>query len=321
VPPVTPVTSLELLPYTATLEQRSDSWVGLSDEERKRKAARACMECDFETLWSLSEAYLYLFGAKGARVSKHTLRTYKRSVLELVLYSRDGHLSLLKASREQGARYVRSLETRFKPSSVGVRLAGARLLYKALEWAGLEGKSPLGSVKAAGDPVSKWDKRRPYTEEELKKLLALEDPEAVLFVLLGAHAGLRISEALALEWKDIDLEGGTLIVRAGKGGKRRSVPLSNSLTRSLRATRLINPPKPLELTLSTLRRRMLEACALAGVSYLGYHALRHSAGTRLYKESGDLETVARLLGHSSLETTRIYAKWSEDGVRSRLGSW
>ena len=47
----------------------------------------------------------------------------------LLHYSREHGLSLLKASSEDGARYARDLERTFKPSSVGVRLAGGRLLY------------------------------------------------------------------------------------------------------------------------------------------------------------------------------------------------
>lgn len=50
-------------------------------------------------------------------------------------------------------------------------------------------------------------------------------------------------------------------------------------------------------------------------------ALRHSSGTRLYRETGDLETVARHLGHSSLETSRVYAKWSDERLKATLGEW
>jgi len=41
------------------------------------------------------------------------------------------------------------------------------------------------------------------------------------------------------------------------------------------------------------------------------YALRHSAGTRLYAETHDLEATARRLGHSKLEATRIDAKWRD----------
>lgn len=74
------MTSLELVPFAGTLESRAQTWSALPIEERKRRAARACLDRDSETLWQLTESYLYLFGPKGARVSPHTLRTHKTSL-------------------------------------------------------------------------------------------------------------------------------------------------------------------------------------------------------------------------------------------------
>ena len=237
----------------------------------------------------------------------------------MVGYSGEHGLSLLGASSEDGARYARTLEQHFKPSSVAVRLAGGRLLYKALSWAGLEVGHPLLDVRPAPDPTAKWDKRRPYREDELSKLLALEQPLITRLVLLGAHAGLRVSESLALEWDDINFSSETLIVKRGKGGKSRTVPLGGTLLRALEAGKAER--RPLELSTFTVRLRLMAACEEAGAEYLGYHTLRHAAGTRMYQETGSLETVARFLGHSSLETARIYAKWSDEGLRSRLKGW
>ncbi len=43
--------------------------------------------------------------------------------------------------------------------------------------------------------------------------------------------------------------------------------------------------------------------------------------TRLYAETQDLETTARHLGHATLKTTRIYAKWSDRRLRETIGRW
>ena len=59
----------------------------------------------------------------------------------------------------------------------------------------------------------------------------------------------------------------------------------------------------------------------AGIPYRGIHALRHTCGTRLVRETGNLEMAARHLGHSSIETTRVYAKWSDEGLNSTVGGW
>jgi len=55
------------------------------------------------------------------------------------------------------------------------------------------------------------------------------------------------------------------------------------------------------------------------VAAKGVHALGHSAGTRLYAETQDLETTARHLGHTTLETTQVYAKWSDRRLRETIG--
>jgi len=51
------------------------------------------------------------------------------------------------------------------------------------------------------------------------------------------------------------------------------------------------------------------------------HSLRHSAATRLFAETHDLEGTARHLAHVKLETTRIYAKWSDKRLRETLSRW
>jgi len=73
-------------------------------------------------------------------------------------------------------------------------------------------------------------------------------------------------------------------------------------------------PKTAWVHVTTLRE-------IAGVASKEMHSLRHSAGTRLYAETGDLETTARHLGHAKLETTRVYAKWSDRRLRETIGRW
>ncbi len=60
---------------------------------------------------------------------------------------------------------------------------------------------------------------------------------------------------------------------------------------------------------------------LAGVTAKGVHAVRHTAGTRLYAETYDLEATARHLGHTKPETKRVYAKWSDRQLRETIGPW
>ena len=55
--------------------------------------------------------------------------------------------------------------------------------------------------------------------------------------------------------------------------------------------------------------------------YLGWYAFWHCARTRFVKQTGNLVCAARHLGHSSIEATRVYAKWSERALDNALASW
>jgi len=67
---------------------------------------------------------------------------------------------------------------------------------------------------------------------------------------------------------------------------------------------------------------MRRLCAAAGVAYRGVHALRHSCGTRLVRESkGNLELAANHLGHANIQTTRAYSHWSDESLRASVGEW
>ena len=74
-------------------------------------------------------------------------------------------------------------------------------------------------------------------------------------------------------------------------------------------------------TAASAWRHMQTLCARAGVTAKAVHALRHAAGTRLYAKTHDLEATARHLGHTKLETTCIYAKWSDRQLRETIGRW
>ncbi len=60
---------------------------------------------------------------------------------------------------------------------------------------------------------------------------------------------------------------------------------------------------------------------VASVAPKGMRLLRHSAGTRLYGETGDLEETVRYPGHTKLDTTRIYATWNDRKLRETLSRW
>lgn len=348
---------IEVAQATDTLA-RAETWAGLPPEELKRRAASAAVNRDAEQLWSLTEAYLFLHGSRGAKVSKHTLRTYRRGVIDLV--EAWAGENLLRPSRDAGVIYMRRLEAGptpaarrpdkrgavqpgavqeapapLSPASLQVKLAAARTLYKALRWSGATEARPFEDVRVGKDPTPPWEKRRPYTDDEVEALLEYGEPAEKVMVLLGAHAGLRISEMTDLRWTDLDFERGQLRVRSGKGGKAATVSLTKRLRDALFDLRTIemsgghdkNRQRDFGLVLpwaaDHARRRFKHVCALAGVDYVsaGVHGLRHGAGTRYYRQTGDLGRVAAHLRHADIQTTRIYAKIDAQSIGEDIEDW
>jgi len=329
-----------LVPHAGgTAAARSDAWASLEPDELRRRAAAAAHGRDPAALWALTEAWLIQEGKAGGRTRAHTLRAYRRGVLDLVA-AWPGE-NLLHPSRRAATRWVRALEDAGKkPATVQLKLAAARALYAALRWAGATDAAPFAGVRAAPEKTAPWDRRKPYPPADVERLLAVATGEDRALVLLGAHAGLRVSEALALRHADVRLADGELDVRDGKGGKARTVPVSASLATALRegvadgddaqdgrkegrgGAGAATQERVLRVRDDRQARLRLRRLAVAaGVPYRGYHALRHYCGTRLMRDTGDLDTVARVLGHSSIETARVYAKWSDQGAKTAIRRW
>ena len=140
-----------------------------------------------------------------------------------------------------------------------------------------------------------------------------------LFELIFS-AGLRVSEAVGLNIRDIDLEGGIAKVR-GKGSKERIVlfgqPAAMRLKEYLEEARprlagKVNKSQALFIGRNGKRfsrkgiwKNYAKSAAIAGTSS-HLHTLRHSFATALLKGGADLRTVQELLGHADLSTTQIY---------------
>ncbi len=145
---------------------------------------------------------------------------------------------------------------------------------------------------------------------------AVQARDTALFTLLYG-CGLRISEALGLDVRDVPAGGSTLRV-LGKGRKERLVPLLPAVQQALDALVQLHPdPRPgaplfLGVKGGRLKARIAQLTleryrALAGLpAHATPHALRHSFATHLLAGGADLRSIQELLGHASLSTTQRY---------------
>ena len=312
-------TGLEMVRFTGELTARARGWADLEVGERRRRAVEAARDRNVAALWELTEARLTTWGRTGARVSAATLGTYEVSVRQVVAAA--GGVNLLAPPRDFGATWVRSLEAAgMSASTVRVKLAGARALWAGLRWAEACDIDPFSDVRAPAELTAAWDKRQPYAISATDKLLEVAAPREAALILLGAHGGLRISEAVGLRARDVDFESGSARI-PGKGGKVRIVRLSRRCVEALRVLEARGEERFVVLTVHGARASMRRLCLLAGVTYMGTHSLRHQSGTRLYRQTNDLEMVARHLGHAKLDTSRIYAKWSDEKLAESVEDW
>ncbi|MBZ9715325.1 tyrosine-type recombinase/integrase [Deinococcus multiflagellatus] len=321
--------TLALMAHNLDLQARADRIARLEPDALKREAVRAARDVDRDALWAILEAYLVNQGGRGARVSDHTLIAYRTGLGVFLDWAVPASVSLLRPAASDGFRYARHLEAqKLAPASVRVRLAAARNLFAALRWSGATQASPFTDVKTPTDPVPRWEKRKPYSDEDLAALLAVCGMQEAVIILLGAHCGLRNNEMLTLRRGDVHLDAREPYVTVeGKGGKRQDVPLSRTATAALR-TWLVATPHAKEFVLAIRTRRGVEKavkrlCAAAGVQYGGreVHGLRHSAGTRMYVATQDLIEVRDLLRHRGISTTEVYVNYARAGKKKANADW
>lgn len=173
---------------------------------------------------------------------------------------------------------------------------------------------------------------------------------ALLQLLL--QTGLRLGECATLDWQDITFgeRHGSVTVRAGKGHKSRQVPLNDSARQALAdyvAASLNVEPTLQEVAkawptraagslplwtsergsrwsvreMSRMVAELVRVCAVreAVPAETTPHSLRHTFATRyLRRHPGDIVGLARLLGHSSIQTTQIYVQPTEADIAERV---
>jgi integrase/recombinase XerD len=217
------------------------------------------------------------------------------------------------------------------PRSIARHMVTLRRLLHFLRAEGLIGENALPDVSLAPGP-----RKLPQTlsGEDIRRLLAQPDPSdalgardrAMLEILYAA--GLRVSELVRLEMRQINFDGNYLTIK-GKGAKVRAVPFGKWARETLLAyigrgrTILLKGKaspyvfsnrsgKPLSRQgfWKVIRRYALAAGIEKRVTP---HTLRHSFATHLLEGGADLRSVQSMLGHADISTTQIYTH--VDGAR------
>jgi integrase/recombinase XerC len=221
--------------------------------------------------------------------------------------------------------------------SQGRALAAIRSLFRFACREGVLTANPAQGVRTPKVPKNLPRHLRPGEVENLIEAPEGDEPlvrrdRAILEMLYAA--GLRVSELVGLDWRDVDLPARVVRV-TGKGGKERMVPFGRPAAEAMRrwldvwegvraARKTVDDDEPVflntfgtRLTDRSVRRvidRWVDAAAVArGVHP---HTLRHTFATHLLENGADLRAIQELLGHSSLSTTQKYTHLEVDRLLS-----
>lgn len=158
---------------------------------------------------------------------------------------------------------------------------------------------------------------RPISEAQLTRALAEAEQPIRVWLTLGAFCGLRCMEIAGLTREDVvDDDVANLHLRViGKGNKERLVPLPHIVLAELCAagmpvsgylfSRMDGKPGP--PSAMRVSERINDHLHTLGIRSTA-HALRHRFGTKLYAATRDPYLVAEVMGHTSVDTTRLYVQ-------------
>jgi integrase/recombinase XerC len=186
--------------------------------------------------------------------------------------------------------------------------------------------SPASPARALRSPRTQRRLPAILPEDDVRRLIEADSEDggpaalrdrAILETLYSS--GLRVSELVGLNWRDLDDEVGMVLVRSGKGNKDRMVPIGEPALDALKAWRRAMP-KAWELdgpVITNLRGGRLTTRAVENIlaqrivaaglgSSITPHGLRHCFATHMLNAGADLRSIQEMLGHASLATTQRY---------------
>lgn len=305
-----------------------------------------------ETGKKLAGYIRHLRSEKGA--SEHTVSAYFANIVEFAVKVRNSDAAFddwQSVDREQARTFTMTLyDSGNAKSSIQRKLSALRSFFRWMLFCGMVPANPFADM-----PTIKRDKPLPkvMSINQIESLLAavksfwqeksvsgcVRDEEGVAFscsrdvalIEVIYSGGLRISEALNLDYREIDLSGGIIKV-CGKGKKERLAVLGDPAKRALReylklrngagASREGGAPLFLNQQLTRLTARSFQRNLKSYLIQAGLpadftpHKLRHSFATHLLDAGADLRSVQEMLGHENLSTTQIYTHVSAERLKN-----
>ena len=277
-----------------------------------------------ETIPETAETYLVelMDMIMAMNYSPSTLKSYSSAFISFLRYH--NYRDPTSISRKEVISYLGRFSERGLKSASGQMVLNALKYYfkHVLEW-----KDTAWEI-----PRPKKEKALPETlsMEECKQVFdAVKNPKHKLILLMTYGAGLRVSEVVQMRWSDIDFMEHKIHIKEAKGKKDRLVMLPYSIMSRLEEYRSLYSSKNFVFegqmvdepySTASVQKVMRRAIQKAKISKRAtVHTLRHSFATHLLENGTDIRFIQKILGHSSIKTTTIYAHVSKKAVE-QIGS-
>ncbi len=278
----------------------------------------------------------HLVAEKGASVNTRSAYKNDLSIFREVQQNVDKNATLNSLAVNSAAQFLSVLDERgYSNSSKSRKIASAKSFFRFLVDEQLVELNPFAAVK---QPKAGTALPKALSIEEVDELLVAashvqnaEDARDRVMIELMYAAGLRVSELVGMNLRDVDFETNSVRV-SGKGSKDRSVPIYEScslmILEYIEHIRSGNSSNKDESALFLNRRRtrmtrqafwlrLKRVATKAGISSnITPHVLRHSFATHLLHGGASLRHVQELLGHANIATTQIYTHLTNEHVKN-----
>jgi integrase len=270
--------------------------------------------------------------SRGFRAN--TREEYRRDLQQFAL-PHFGRMKLAAIEPADVKRWLMQLAAKgYAAGTLKNALAPVRAMLADAAEDGITRYNPAAGVRVPATARRPEARRKPLTPAELERLrTALRTDQDRLMVDFLVATGLRASEMLALDWADVNVGERKVRVRRRyyKGfdapkseTSRRTVRVSETMAQRLLGLReargaadtdpVFAGPTGARLDYSRAYNRVLQpAMRAAGITYGGFHRLRHTTGTELRRRGAALDEIQLHLGHHDLSfTRRVYVHMNAD---------
>jgi integrase/recombinase XerD len=191
------------------------------------------------------------------------------------------------------------------------------LSYDQANYVGKEIRKRLG-IKRAKTRKTVIERLSKSEEQKLIKYAYWEKSLYGLLLKTLFLTGARVSEFVSLKASDFYFDEQMILIRKGKGGKSRYVPVLSELAQEIKTHLgsrtegyIFESNRHTKFTTRRIQQIVKETADQAGIAKKVHpHLLRHTVATHLLEKGMPLEQIQKFLGHSKIETTQIYAESS-----------